>query len=349
MVSTVDDYFKPSVPGSYAGASTFRRHHPEYKPNELADILRGYRSYTLHKPVRHKFHRNQIIVGGIDAQWEIDLADMQKYTTKNENNNYLFCVIDVFSKKAWCIPTKRKAATDMADAFEKLMNKTDRRCKYIRTDKGTEFTNRLLQNKIKKYGIRFFTNKNDDAKCSIIERFLRTLKGRIQRYMVHNRTERYVDVLDEIIDSYNNTYHRTINTTPNNVSKANEATIWARMYRDGNLNGCSNFKLRIGDHVRIKMSRRPFQKGYEGQWSEEIFKIVESIPRIPPVYRLVDLNSEPIDGTFYEYEIQKVTMRDDVFSVERVIKTRRRNGKTQYFVKWLGYNDSFNSWTDDIL
>lgn len=349
MVSTVDEYFNPSEPGSYAGASTFRRHHPQYKPKQLAEILSGYRSYTLHKPARHNFKRNRIIVSGIDAQWEMDLADMQKYAKNNDNYNYLFCVIDVFSKKAWCIPIKRKFAVNLEEAFEKLMKKTNRRCKSVRADKGKEFTNKLLQQKFKKYGIKFFTNQNEDVKCSIIERFLRTLKGRIQRYMVHNRTERYIDVLDQIMESYNNTYHRTIDTTPENVTKQNEAAIWSRMYRDGSIDVCNNFKFDIGDHVRITMTRRPFQKGYEGRYSEEIFKIAAKLPRNPPVYRIIDLNSEPVTGTFYDHELQKVTLRDDVFIVEKVIKKRTRNGKTQYFVKWLGYSDSFNSWTNEII
>ena len=163
MGSTVDEYFNPSEPGGYAGASTFRRHHQKYKSKELANILSGYRSYTLHKPVRHVFPRNRIIVGGIDAQWEMDLADVTKYAKNNDNYKFLFCTIDVFSKKAWCIPMKRKFAVNLVDAFDRLMEKTDRRCKYVRSDKGTEFTNRLLQQKFKKYGMRFFTNKNDDA------------------------------------------------------------------------------------------------------------------------------------------------------------------------------------------
>lgn len=349
MGESVEQYFKALEPGSYAGASTFRKQHKEYKSNDLAKLLSGYRSYTLHKPVRHNFQRNRIVSSGLNGLWEFDLCDYSKYAKSNDGNSFLFSAIDAFSKTAWVIPIKSKSALHVTEAFEKLMGMTNRRPKYIRSDKGGEYLNKRLQKAFKSYNIRFYTSKNDDIKCSIIERFLRTLKTKLQKYMVHNRTERYIDVLDNIVASYNQTIHRTIGMKPDDVTKKNEAEIWRRLYRDGSIQRCDKFKFNIGDHVRIVMRRRPFQKGYEGQWSEELFKIAEKIPRNPVVYRITDLNGSLLDGTFYEQELQKVQNLDNVFIIEKVIKTRRRNGKTQYFVKWLGYDESFNSWCDEIL
>ena len=94
--------------------------------------------------------------------------------------------------------------------------------------------------------------------------------------------------------------------------------------------------------------KRVFKKGYEPSWTEEIFTIALLYPSNPPTYILKDLTGEVIKGKFYEQEIQPV-VQSDIFIVERVLKTRRRGKRTEYFVKWKNYPDKFNSWVDSIL
>ena len=345
---SVDSYFDPSEPGSYAGATTYRRHHPDIKYNELATILRGYRGFSLHTPARVRFPRNKTIVGGIDSQWEVDLADMKRFADKNNGFKYWLCAVDAFSKKAWVQPIRSKRAPEVHHAFEKIFAYTDRRPRVVRTDKGGEFNNNELKKFLKKHKIDYFTSENEEIHASIAERFIRTIKGRVFRYFTHNRTDRYVDVLDKLVESYNKTYHRSIGMSPNKVNKRNEVRIWRRLY-GGVILSSYKFKFKVGDRVRIQEHRATFRKGYEGAWTEEIFKIVERIPRNPPVYKIVDYDNDPITGTFYEKELQKVTMMDDIFIVDKVLKRRRRNGKTEYFVSWLGYPQKFNSWTKELL
>ena len=82
---------------------------------------------------------------------------------------------------------------------------------------------------------------------------------------------------------------------------------------------------------------------------EEIFTIASRYPSDPPTYILQDLLGEKIKGKFYEQEIQPIThKKDDIYIIERVIKTRRRGNRTEYFVKWRNYPDKFNSWVDNI-
>jgi len=95
------------------------------------------------------------------------------------------------------------------------------------------------------------------------------------------------------------------------------------------------------------MRRLPFQKGYVGNWSEETFLVRAQMPTVPVTYRprLTDLSGEDIKGTFYSDELQFVVKPDDtLFLVQRILKTRRRAGKIEYFVKWRGYPHKFNSW-----
>jgi len=97
----------------------------------------------------------------------------------------------------------------------------------------------------------------------------------------------------------------------------------------------------------MRQTKRVFKKGYEQSWTEEVFTIASLYPSDPPTYILKDLAGELIKGKFYEQEIQPVKA-PDTFIVERVIKTRRRGSRTEYFVKWRNYPDKFNSWVDNI-
>jgi hypothetical protein len=101
--------------------------------------------------------------------------------------------------------------------------------------------------------------------------------------------------------------------------------------------------------VRIATYRHVFRKGYLPNWSQEIFEICEKHPTYPVTCGLKDLAGEPIKGKFYEQEIQKVVKTDDVYEIEKVLKTRKRGGKIEYLVKWKGYLDTFNSWVTDVF
>jgi Chromo (CHRromatin Organisation MOdifier) domain len=195
-------------------------------------------------------------------------------------------------------------------------------------------------------GIKFYTSENDDIKCAIAERFNRTLKTIMWRYFTHLSTTRYIDVLDQFVDSYNNTFHRSIKMAPSQVNSQNEDEVRRRLYPPKKLP--LRWKYKAGDSVRIKQSKRAFKKGYLPTWTEEIFTIDSLYPSDPPTYSLKDYSSEIIKGKFYEDELQVVTKSDDIFVVERVIKTRKRGAKIEYFVKWRGYPEKFNSWVDSL-
>jgi len=167
------------------------------------------------------------------------------------------------------------------------------------------------------------------------------------RYFTYANTRRYLDVLDELVYSYNNTRHRSIGMAPYEVNKDNEHVVRARLYP---LKPKSfKWKYVVGDRVRIAMQRQPFRKGYLGQWSEEIFEIATRLPTIPVTYELRDLAVKTIKGRFYEPEIQKVLKSDDEhYDIERIVKTRKRNGKIQYLVSWKGYPSKFDSWVDEL-
>jgi len=118
---------------------------------------------------------------------------------------YLLTCIDVFSKRAYSVSIRTKSARDVVVAFEKIFS--DRKCNMVQSDKGKEFLNAAFQSMLQSHGIHFYTSENDEIKASVVERFNRTLKTKMYRYFTHANTRRYVDVLDDLLHSYNNTYH----------------------------------------------------------------------------------------------------------------------------------------------
>ena len=129
-------------------------------------------TYTLHKPIRHHFRRNRVIVGGIDHQWQMDLADMQSMQKFNDGYRYLLVCIDVFSKYAWVVPLKNKTGLSLVEAF-KIILASGRKPEKIITDQGTEFLNKHFKALLKDEDIGLYNTYNE-TKASVVERLIRS-------------------------------------------------------------------------------------------------------------------------------------------------------------------------------
>ena len=114
-------------------------------------------------------------------------------------------------------------------AFETVLE--DGKCNMVQSDKGTEFLNSTFQTMLKRHGMEFYTSENEDLKAAVVERFNRTLKMKMFPYFTYANTRRYVDVLSDLMHSYNNTHHRSIGMSPAEVDADNERMVRARLYR----------------------------------------------------------------------------------------------------------------------
>jgi hypothetical protein len=340
----MDLYTNPSHAGSFRGLQSISR-HANVDTKTAGEWLKGEKSYTLHKQTNSKFRRRRTVARGINELWQADLVDLGLLSNENDSHRYLLTCIDVFSKYARVEPLKNKSGKALTEAFAKML--VSQQCKLLQTDKGTEFLNSSFQNLLRDHKIRHYTSENDDIKASVVERFNRTLKGVMWRYLTHTSSGRYIDVLPQLVTAYNNTYHRSIKMAPSEVNAQNESVVRKRLYPPQN--ETLKWRYNVGQAVRMKQTKRVFKKGYEPSWTEEIFTIASLYPSDPPTYILKDLAGEEIKGKFYEQEIQPIIHKaDDAFVVERVLKTRRIGTRTEYFVKWRNYPDKFNSWVDNI-
>ena len=288
----------------------------------------------LHKPVRRKFKKRRVLVGGIDKIWTADLADMSALSKDNEGFTFLLLVIDKFSKYGWVIPLKDKKGKTVADALKTIFE--ERKPEKLWTDKGKEFYNKDVKDLIELY------STENEEKSSVVERWIRTIKEKMWKYFTDNNTYTYIDILPDLVEDYNNTKHSTIKMTPVEASKKeNELTVRRNLYPDRLKIYDLRPKFSVGDEVRISKKKKTFEKGYTTRWTEEIFTITRIQNTNPITYKIADLKGEEIDGTFYEPELQKTSQQ--VFRIEKVIE----KGKNKSLVKWKGYSDKFNSWVDN--
>lgn len=338
-----ETYYDPESVGSLGGVNALAR-TAKSRDKEVKEWLSGEDVYTLHKPVRYRFPRRGVVTGGIDIQWQADLVDVQKIQKHNDGFKYLLTCMDVFSKYAWVVMLGDKTGRSLVSAFSTIMEE-GRQPQSLQTDKGTEFTNRLFQQFLKKNGIDFFTTHNEETKASIVERFNRTLKTRIWRYFTKSKSLRYVDVLGSMVSSYNSSYHSSIRMAPEQVTQDQSKRVWDNLY-PSKVNPRPKHTFQIGDSVRLSKARRVFKKGYLPNWTEELFTVSGVLRTRPETYHVKDDSGEVLKGTFYRWELQKVK-RPEFYEIESVEDRRKRKGKVQFLVKWKGYPESFNSWVDE--
>ena len=175
--------------------------------------------------MRRRFKRRCVAVGDPYQHWQADLVDLSSLKKTYDWTAFLLTVINVFSKRAWCIPLKNKSAVSLVAAFARLL--VNKAPTTLQTDKVSEFLNRALQKLLKEYGAHHFATHNEETKASIVERFNRTLKTRMWRYFTNTPSVRYVDVLQDIVRSHNNMIRRTIGMAPSEVNVTNqEETNW---------------------------------------------------------------------------------------------------------------------------
>ena len=137
----------------------------------------------------------------------------------------------------------------------------------------------------------------NEGKSVVTERFIRKLKNKLYKYMTATGKNVYYDVLDDVVNKYNNTKHSTIKMKPIDVKNNRRVYIDEHDKKDS--------KFEVGDRVRISRYKNIFAKGYAPYWSSEIFIVHKINDTVPYTYNLKDLNDEEIIGSFYDKELQK--------------------------------------------
>ena len=258
-----------------------------------------------------------------DNIWGADLADMQLISKYSKGIRYLICTIDLFSKYAWIFPLKDKKIVSIVNAFQKIIDNSKRKPNKIQADQGSEFYNSQFKEVLKENHMEKYSTYNE-GKSAVAEKFIKTLKNKIYKHMTAVLKD--FDVLDVIVDEYDNTFHKTIKIKPIDI-KLDSYSVYNVESNE------KDPKFKAGDHVRISKYENIFAKVYTPNWYEEVFAISKIKNTVPWTYVINDLNGEEIVGTSYERELQKTDQIE--LRIEKVIK--RKGNKL--FVKWKGYDN----------
>ena len=292
----------------------------------------------LHKPARRNYQRRKFDLRDIDETWQADLVEMIPYAYKNKGYKYLLTVLDTLSKFAWAIPIKQKSGKDVSKSMESIFQE-GRIPKNLQTDRGKEFYNKNFQDLMERYNVNLYSTYSN-LKASICERFNRTLKNKMWKKFSLRGNYKWIDILPDLVSQYNSTYHRTIGMKPKDVTPSKVQQILSRVNKSQK-RLINKVKFKIGDKVRVSKSKQIFEKGYTPNWSTEIFTVCKVINTVPVTYHLKDYQNKTIAGGFYAEELLK-TKYSDIYLVEKILKKRGNN----IYVKWLGFDNSHNSWID---
>ena len=216
---------------------------------------------------------------------------MQLLSKYNKGIKYLLCAIDLFFKYAFVVTLKDKKSASVVNAFQKILDKS-----------GSEFYNHSFKKWLEDNDTTMYSTYSE-GKSVVAERFIKTLKNKLYKHMTAVSRNVYYDVLDDIVEKYNNTWHSTIKMKPKDV-KDNNFTKYVEESNE------KDPKFKIGDHVRVSKYKNTFAKGYTPNWSEEVFIIDRVKNTVPWTYEINDLNGEKIIGVFMKKSCKRLIRKN---------------------------------------
>ena len=311
-------------------------------------------SYTAHRPVRRRFKRPRVLAFYKNYQWDTDTANMTKYKKQNDGYGYFAVFIDIFTRFLYTQAMKSLTGHEMVTVMEKIFERSQDQPYILRSDQGSEYVNREVGIFLKKEKVKHVYTFYE-TKANYAERVIKTIKLKIIKYLTANETFRWIDELDNLTYSYNNSKHRSIGMTPCEASKESKKyDLWKKQYgterksKNLNVKGTTSrrYKFKLGDRVKISYLKNQFDREYSEKWTGEIFTIInKKMNQNIPIYQIKDYNNDIIHSYFYEPELQLAFLDENtIYKIEKIESKRKRKGIREVLVKWKGWPKRFNSW-----
>ena len=276
---------------------------------------------------------------------------MHQYSVANNGVKYLLVFIDMYSRFLIVKTLKSLKYSSVVPVLREFFEENIYSYKKIFTDEGSEFISKEAKQIYKRFNVKWYTVFNKKIKSGIAERVIRSLKQKIGKYITLNNSEKYVDVLQDIVSAYNCRKHNSLKkATPIDIHFMNENKKILRfsynVYKNDDTRKRKSVAkiLSQNEYVRLKGANLDnFKKEFFIQNTREIFKIHSVNHTHDPVtYNVEDLENKPIKGVFYREELIPVVNKG-VYDIN-ILKTRKVKGKKQYLVKYINYPDSEDRW-----
>ena len=347
-------YNKKGGDGAFTGSSgalkrSFIKKYPNYAEIALSvfqQYLETQAVYGLHKNRRIFFKRNPFYSPSPGYIFGIDLIDYTAFKNENDNHRYILFGVDIFSKMTYGEKLLKKDTDSVLTAFKKMLKNIHHKPNMVTADLGLEFSNKKFLNFLKEKKIYFYTLQGE-SHGGVIERNLQTIKSKIARFWRNKGSHNWTGILPSIIDSHNNTWHRSIKMAPIEVELWNSDSVHDTLYKKmAKIKG----KFKVGDLVRFSYILDSRSKKYEGKWSPKILLITKKFyPTYGHIamYKLIDNYSKKlIPGSFYSEEL--AILPKEVFGKDRALQTYdirvlKTRGKKS-LITYVGYGEDENVW-----
>lgn len=346
--------------GSFTGinnfqASLYTTFGEKISKKRLQSILDQIPSYVSRIKPRNKFPRRPYDVYGFGQLLQADLGVMFKF----DSFYYFLLVIDVFSRRVFTRPLRTKETNTVKEAFEEIISEINNRIEVIQTDSGAEFKG--LKRFFEEKDIRH-QYKYGKTKCNFAESAIFSIKLRLYTALRANNSRNWPLYLQKVVSNYNNTPKSYINNqTPNDFqSSFDDVKIpwrpkepdFATQVKNQKKYGANKNLPQPGSYCFLKKHLRTevFEKSFDlipGQ----LYRIKRVLAGFKPyLYKLENLKGRLKDGYYYRQELilrKEPPQPGKFFQVEKIIGKRKNHGKVQYLVKYLHYEDDFNTWVNE--
>ena len=306
-------YYDPRHPAGFSSVYRLYQAAVNKVKNLQIDDVRRWLSrqstYILHKANRLRFPRRKVLVRGPKIQFQADLLDLQNRQINNDGVRYLLTVIDCFSRLATAIPLKNKSATSTKEGLKKAFKELGTP-KKLQTDRGSEFYNEIVKKYLRNKNIIHFSTYQLDTKAQMVERFNRTLRLKLDKFLHANSKSNYLSHLKDILSAYNNRKHSAFKNrySPIEVTNKNQKKIFDLLYKDYFKKIKKHFKFKIGDIVVLSVLKKNLVKTSK-TFSPSKYMVIDRFITQPPTYKIQDILKKEIKpGTFYEEQLQEVDL-----------------------------------------
>ena len=324
---------EPGDPLYAAGIQRIKDHYKRVlSTQEIKDFLAKSRAYTIHydyKPVIH----NPYYIRRLRQMIQIDLIDIIKRSQENEGYNYILVAIDCFSRKVWVRLLKKKTAEEVLLNLKSILDETGS-VESICSDRGSEFVNDKMSKFLSERKIKLI-HPYTSTHAHYVERVQQTLQDIIFKYITSKVSYKFYHKLQDFVKTYNNRIHRITKLSPNEGDKEENSLHIQKMQEEyrAKIKPTKKIKFKVGDRVRIAMSKGKFSRGYERKSKEEIFKVAKVSKNLPKVlYLITSLSGDAVKGKFYQGQLTKVLDQDE-YLIEDILE----ENETHYRIKFLDY------------
>ena len=294
-------YHTPSNPAGYGGLQKLQEATGATQ-SDLREFAENEDIYQKFKPARKKFARAEMKYEPYNSLWACDMIHLKSLAPYNDNKKYWLMVIETLSRQLSIELLETLKGDEMVAAFRRIIAKRKSFCKNLWTDSGTDFFNPEMRLFTSFYRVNHYSTGNE-TKCFLVERLNRTILQKLWPILAKRNTWRYINILDQVVESYNNSRHSSLGVSPNSINANNYVPILNKLNKRFRKQDKKPKYKRL-QKVRIQYLKGPFQKSYSQTFSNATYIIDRVVKQTPKyVYHLKTQDNKKILGGFYHYQI----------------------------------------------